>query len=96
MDIEWRTIQLFLGEDGVAEVSVDATNPKKLTCTCKQFPSLAKCKHVRWVRDRMAGTGVYNVSIPDHISDKEAETALSDSDLFRDLVIKYGTVEVID
>jgi len=96
MDIDWRTVQLFLSEDGVAEVQLDADNSRKVRCNCKSFMSSARCKHVKFVKDQMAeNNGHYAVKIPEDIPDDEAFDAMGDAESFRQFIIKYGKVEVI-
>lgn len=96
MDIDWRTVQLFIGEDGVSEVSIDADNHRKVRCNCKAFNTSARCKHTKFVRASMEDTnGHYSIHIPVDISDEEAIEAMSDADSFRDFIIKYGKVEVL-
>jgi len=36
-DVNWRTVQMFLGEEGVSEVSVDADNAFNVRCTCPSY-----------------------------------------------------------
>lgn len=98
MEIEWRTVQMFLSEEGVHEVSVDELNPLKVRCDCKFFVQHGRCNHARHVKDVMAKNhGNFTVKVPlDDLSDEELTDALADTELFRDLVIKYGKVEVID
>jgi hypothetical protein len=89
---DWRTIQLFLGEDGVAEVEVDSLNPINIRCTCPK----ARCAHVKFVKKEMQGNhGQYTVSIPVEVEDGVAEEAMTDAKSFRDFIIRYGKVEVI-
>lgn len=97
MQIDWRTIQMFLDENGVYEVEVDVDNNKKVRCSCSTFKLSARCKHVKFVRTQMdAGEGHYSIQIPVDISDEEAHLAMSSAELFRNFIIKYGKVEVID
>ena len=96
MEIDWRTVQLFLGDEGVSEVSVAEHDSKKVRCTCTVFASSSKCKHSRWVRQRMdENNGVFSVKVPDTMDDEEAIDALADVANFRDFVIKYGKVVVL-
>lgn len=97
MEIDWRTVQLFLDENGVYEVEVDADNNKRVRCNCSTFKLSARCKHAKFVKTNMeAGQGNYSIQIPVEVSDEEAFKAMSSSDSFRDFIIKYGKVEVID
>ena len=98
MDIEWRTIQFFVDNEtlSVSEVSVDAMNSKKVKCDCHKFMKMARCKHVKFVRERMqTNGGVFNLVIPSHVDDEEAIDALQDTELFRELILKYGRIEVL-
>lgn len=98
MEIEWRTVQLFIDEEcAVSEVSVDAMNSSKVKCSCIKFNKFARCKHVKFVKDKMESTGgVFNLVLPPTVDDEEAYDALQDTELFRELVLKYGKIEVID
>jgi hypothetical protein len=98
MEIEWRTIQFFVDNEdlSVSEVSVDAMNSKKVRCDCGKFSKMARCKHVKFVRERMQSNGgVFNLTIPNHVDDEEAIDALQDTELFRELILKYGKIEVL-
>ncbi len=98
MEIEWRTIQFYLNNDDftVSEVSVDAMNPKKVKCTCSKFTKFARCRHTKAIKEKMEVTGgVFNLTIPPDVPDEEAMDALGDTDLFRELVLRYGKIETI-
>lgn len=98
MDIDWRTVQMFLDETtfGVFEVQIDSDNNRKVRCDCPAFSNSARCKHVKFVKNKMnENDGHYAIKIPVEISDEEAFIAMSDSDSFRDFIIQYGTIEVI-
>jgi hypothetical protein len=96
MEIEWRTIQLFLDEDGISEVELDYNNRKKIRCNCKDFSGLAKCKHVKFVRLELdKNNGAYSIKVPDDVDDDEAFEALEDPASFRSFIIKYGKILVI-
>lgn len=98
VDIDWRTVQLFLDNSSMAvyEVQLDADNNRKARCDCPTFSNSARCKHTRFVKAKMDDNdGHYAIKIPKEISDEEALIAMSDADSFRDFIIKYGTVEVI-
>lgn len=96
MEIDWRTVQLFLGDEGVSEVSIAEHDSSKVRCTCSVFASSSKCKHTRWVRIRMEeNNGVFSVKVPDTMDDEEAMDALQNTENFRDFVIKYGKVVVL-
>ncbi|CAB4123902.1 hypothetical protein UFOVP45_54 [uncultured Caudovirales phage] len=96
MDIDWRTVQLFLEDDGVCEVEVDADNHDTIRCTCKSYKSSSKCKHSKYVRKSMEeNNGAYSIRINNDVPEDEALQAMSNSVTFRDFVIKYAKVEVI-
>ncbi|CAB4137819.1 Zinc finger, SWIM-type [uncultured Caudovirales phage] len=98
MEIEWRTVQFFLDEEEfiIAEVSVDAMNSKKTRCSCLRFQKNARCKHAKFVQDKMAQSGgVFNLRIPAGVDDEAAMDALYDTELFRVLVLKYGKIEIL-
>jgi len=97
MDIEWRTVQMFLSPDGVFEVEIDAENSKKVRCTCPAFQRSARCQHAKYVKKYMAeNEGHYSIHIPEDVEDEEAFAAMADPKLFREFVLKHGKVEVID
>ena len=98
VEIEWRTIQFFIdeGDFKVYEVCVDSANPKKKRCDCDKFARAARCKHVKFVTDKLENSnGVFNLAIPSKVADEEAMDALYDPEIFRQLVLKYGKIEVI-
>lgn len=96
MATEWRTIQLFLDEDGIAEVEIDYHNRKKVRCNCKDFSGLAKCKHAKFVRNEMEKNGgAYKLNVPEEADEDEVYEALDDPEAFRQVIIKYGKVLVI-
>lgn len=96
LDIEWRTVQLFVSDEGVSEVEVDSDNPNKVRCTCTNFKSAARCKHTRFIKKAMEeNNGHYNIQIPSDVPDEEAVIAMLDRELFRKFIIKYAKVEVL-
>lgn len=93
---DWRTVQIFVGEQGVAEVEVDSLNAKNVKCNCPSASGVAKCSHVKFVKKNMAeNDGHYTVSIPVEIEEEEVATAVASSTAFREFIIKYGKVEVL-
>jgi hypothetical protein len=97
MDIKWRTVQFFLGEEGVSEVEVDSENTSKTRCSCRSFQMTARCKHVKFVKGRMEDSeGHYNIVIPEDVPDSAAVLAVQTPEAFRTFIMKYGKVEVID
>lgn len=98
MEIEWRTVQVFLDNEdmSISEVAVDALNSSKVRCSCDKFQKMARCKHAKFVRDKMKRNGgVFNLVLPEDVADEEAMDALRDTELFRELILKYGKVEVL-
>ncbi|CAB4128698.1 hypothetical protein UFOVP111_62 [uncultured Caudovirales phage] len=97
MDIQWRTIQLFLEEYGVVEVELDQDNNQKVRCTCPSFSKAARCKHTRYVKDSMdKNEGHYAIQIKADVDEDDAVQAMKNANSFRDFVVKYAKVEVID
>jgi len=97
MDIDWRTVQMFLSEDGVCEVQIDVENNKKVRCSCPSFMSRARCKHVNYVKEHMEkNEGHYAIRIPENVPDEEAYEAMANSEAFRQFIIKYAPVEVLE
>jgi hypothetical protein len=98
VDIDWRTIQFFLDEEDfrIAEVSVDAQDSKKIKCDCSRFMRTARCKHTKFVQDKLSTSGgVFNLKLPSEVTDEEAVDALHDTELFRELVLRYGKIEIL-
>jgi hypothetical protein len=97
MDIDWRLVQVFVGFEGVSEVSVAAHDNRKVTCSCKAFESAARCKHAQFVKSKMAANdGNYIVQIPEEIPDEDAVDAMMYSDTWREFVRKHAKVEAVD
>lgn len=96
MDINWRTVQFFIGEEGVFEVMVDADDHRKVKCSCPSFSKAAKCAHTLKVRMRMReNDGHYRIQVPDTIDDETVFAAMESAESFREFLIKYGKVEVL-
>lgn len=93
---DWRTVQLFLDPEGIAEVEVDSANPKLIKCTCRSHNSVRGCAHTKFVKKNMQeNDGHYTVSIPVEVDDEDAIAATSSAEAFRQFIIKYGKVEVL-
>jgi hypothetical protein len=93
---DWRTLQLFLDEAGVAEVEVDSNNVSQVRCTCSAFSVRKKCAHSKYVKQAMQeNEGHYQVLIPEDVDLDNEDIATMDSQQFREFIIKYGKVEVI-
>jgi hypothetical protein len=96
MENDWRTIQLFLTDDGVCEVEADHNSPYVLQCSCRASKKFNKCAHIKHVRAHMeTNDGHYTVQITANIDPLEAAVAIEDAKAFRDFIIKYGKVEVL-
>lgn len=96
MDATWRTVQLFLDDDGIAEVEVDHTSPRKIRCNCAQFGPRLKCKHTAFVKQSMENNdGHYSIKVSADVDEEAAFDAIQNPTSFRDFVISYGKVEVI-
>lgn len=93
----WRTVQLFLSASaaGVFEVEVD-TETKDLRCNCPKWKKFAKCKHTKFVIDRMnMNDGHYSILIPNEISEELALEVQDSPEKFREFVVKYAKIEVL-
>jgi hypothetical protein len=96
MDIDWRTLQLFLDDVGVAEVEADADNYQTMKCSCPVFSRTKKCKHVRHVRKHMdEHDGTYSIQIPEDVPEEVVTAAMLTKESFRELIVKYSIIEVI-
>ena len=97
MDIDWRTVQFFIDEEGeVAEVQIDNYNHKKIRCTCGLFSKAARCKHTKFVKGRMEDNdGHYAIMVPVDVDEEIAIEAMSSSESFRKFILMYGKVELI-
>ena len=96
MDIDWRTVQFFLDDDGVAEVSIDHDTHTKAKCSCLTFQRSARCGHVKYVKSaQKENEGHYQIEIPMDISDEEAILAMTNGETFREFVLKYGKVLIL-
>jgi hypothetical protein len=96
MSISWRTVQMFISDEGVAEVEVDAELNDKIRCSCKAYSVSSKCRHSKFVKNRMnEGDGHYIVQVPEDVDDNEAITAMKDPSKWRAFVIQHGEIEVL-
>lgn len=93
---DWRTVQLFLDENGIAEVEVNPMEKRSVRCSCVKFSKSSKCAHAAHVKSAMEeNDGHYEISIPLDIDEDEAFEAAKNKDSFREFILKYGKVEVI-
>lgn len=98
MDIEWRTVQLFMDNEtgAISEVSIDPAVSTKVKCDCAEFQSKVRCKHSKFVREYMEEhDGHFSLFIPEEIDEEEAIEAMMTPEGFRNFVIRYGKVEVL-
>jgi hypothetical protein len=95
-EIEWRTIQFFISEDGVCEVQVDADDPTNLKCTCPVFVKTARCKHTKFIREKTKSFGGhYTIRVPFGVSEDEAVDAMQDPKMFREFLLRHGRPEEV-
>jgi len=94
-----RLLQVFLTNQsdnpgpGIFEVSSDSD--KKLICTCPGFASKTSCKHTALIESRIQkNNGVYQFDFSVKVTKEELATAMQTEHAFRELVLKYGKVEV--
>lgn len=94
--IDWRTVQLFLSDDGVHEVQLDIQDNRNIKCTCKRFKTFKKCKHTNWIENEIVEAGGhFSIQIDVEVPEEVADSAFDDAETFRDFVLKYGKVEVL-
>jgi hypothetical protein len=97
MDIDWRTVQLFIGEEGISEVQLDSSTGKKVRCNCQTFQKSARCKHQRWVKKKMMeNNGVFTVTISDSMDEELVWDAMQSQDRMREFIIHNTPIEVIE
>lgn len=97
MQSTWRTVQLFLTKDAIAEVEVNSANNKEVRCNCKSYSSFSRCNHVKYVKKSMQeNNGHYTISIPHDVDEELVAMAMSDQELFRQFIIDYAKVQVLD
>jgi hypothetical protein len=97
MELDWRVVQFFISEDGVAEVSVDTERPKLMRCSCVKFSTSGRCKHAKYVKEMAAANdGHYQIKVPYEVPDEEAVLAVGSAESFREFILKYGTVISLD
>jgi hypothetical protein len=93
----WRTVQLFVGTDGVSEVEINSENSNQVRCSCKAFQTSSRCKHHRFVKTSMANNnGHYTIQVPEETPDEAAAEAMGSAEAFRNFIIWNAKVEVLD
>ena len=98
MESEWRTVQIFLDETmaGVFEVQVSSHNSKKLICSCNDYSTSAKCRHVRYVKTAMDNNnGHYAIQIPASAADDGEIESINTAEDWRNFVVKHAKVIVL-
>ena len=93
-----KLVQIFLSESlnpgGVYEVSY--TTNKTFVCTCPGFEGRNKCKHVKYVDEKVrANNGTYPLEVSKKVTEEAADRASESPEAFRDFLIKYGKIEVL-
>lgn len=94
----WRTIRVFLDDNGVDEVDWDIDNPTMLRCTCFQYSRNAskRCKHIVFLlREARDNGGNFQVRLDKEVPDNVVTETLQDAKAFRDMVIRYSTAVVL-
>lgn len=93
----WRTVQLFLTKNYVAEVEVHTEDNERVRCNCSSFEKSKRCSHVKHVRKHMqSNEGHYTIHIPEQVDEDLIVMAMEDTTTFRQFIIDYGKVEVLD
>ena len=94
-----RLLQVFLTNQsdnpgpGIFEVSSDSQ--KNLICTCPGFASKTSCKHTALIESRIQkNNGVYQFDFSTKVTKEELAKAMLTEEAFRELVLRYGKVEV--
>lgn len=96
MTNDWRTVQLFLGDNGISEVEVNQHHKNQVRCTCAAFKLQSRCPHTKRVKKEMqANDGHYTVHIPVELDEAELVEAMETAEAFREFIIRYGKVEVL-
>ena len=96
VNMDWRTIQLFLSDDGVHEVEIVVDDYRKMRCTCSYYKTGKRCKHIRHIRAQIdKNGGDYSIKIPEYLSDDELHEALLSPESFRELLIHHSHIEVL-
>jgi hypothetical protein len=97
MTTNWRTIQLFLSEEGVCEVEADADDYSRMKCSCPGFSKVKRCAHTKHVKKRIEdNNGVYSIRLPEDLTEEELAEAMESSESFRQLIVRYAKIEVLD
>lgn len=88
------TIQFFISKDGVCEVKADFHDHSQMECTCSAWSEKKRCKHTRFIKRHInENNGYFSIKL-----EAEAENFIDETDgpeAFRDMLLKYATVEVL-
>jgi hypothetical protein len=98
-DDDWRTLQIFLSNQGVHDVEGNTEDSKMLRCNCPHFSRSGRCKHVKFVKDKMeASDGHYSIEMNENDAPPEDVVleAIKNAKSFRALLVRYADIEVID
>lgn len=91
----WRTVQFFIGKDGVSEVALEQKTMRS-RCTCDTWAAQNKCKHTAFVNARVKNNGgTYMVAVGRTVAHAEVLKALEKPDTMRELLLKHGKIEVL-
>jgi len=97
MTEEWRTVQVFLDDAGVSEVEVNLDDSSDVRCNCAQFKKSKECKHGNFVLGKMEDNGGhFSIQVPDTVDEDVSMNAFQSAESFRDFVLHYAKIEVLD
>jgi len=94
-----RLLQIFLSYQsdypGPSIFEVSSDQNKNLLCSCPGFKVKKTCKHVALIESRISkNNGVYQFEFSERITNDELRRAMKDEKSFRELVIRFGKIEV--
>jgi hypothetical protein len=92
----WLTVQFFLDDEGVHEVSVAHLDQERVRCSCPRGSRRGRCAHIRYVKDVIRREGRYSVVAPDDTTDEDIEALLEQPDEFRSMVAHHSNIVVLD
>lgn len=93
----WRTVQVFLSprHPAIYEVELDVMTAD-IRCSCPTFRAKEHCRHSRIVEKRMEDAGgQYPILLEDSIEESTLSASLSDPSKFRNVIYRFGRVEVL-
>jgi hypothetical protein len=56
----------------------------------------ARCKHVKFVKDRIGETGIFTVKLAEDTDSENIIAAMDDPDMFRSFLIHHAKIEALD